>query len=444
MGNSQSSSAKTKILSPYQEKIIEIYQSICDVGILSKAKFQDHFKGPSDTVTKNLFDRFFIDLLNSDSTTSNLFVERVQFILDSVQSTEDEHYSFCMDILSDGNQPINKEELERIINECREFGMMNLEDDENETKVEEQVSNDDSLSKAILETCEKIPGDDLREKFIKWCKLNFNKMFLGFQTWIVYKFTNVITITRSGTEILPVPFECKSEKSKVQLNGTLLWFLCSLIPSCFTRMENKYKLSEDSELDDQAEENAKYTWNLLYDSNQHGLSLNRFKHKVMSYKSPTVSIITFSGGVQVVLTLDQPWNDSPTKFGGPYCMLIEISPHVKIIEANASMVYLKELGRAVPTGLLIGSDSRAKISIDKDLSTAQINYKHLIDESVDRMEVWGCGGVVAIKSQAEQKKWESREIEKRKKVKLPGQWDQDKTILEMGGVTVNHSQRGDM
>ena len=29
-------------------------------------------------------------------------------------------------------------------------------------------------------------------------------------------------------------------------------------------------------------------------------------------------------------------------------------------------------------------------------------------------------------------------------VKLPGQWDQDKTILEMGGVTVSHSQRGDV
>ena len=55
--------------------------------------------------------------------------------------------------------------------------------------------------------------------------------------------------------------------------------------------------------------------------------------------------------------------------------------------ANAGMVYLKELGRSVPTGLLIGSDSRAKISIDKDLSTAQINYKHLMDENVDRMEV---------------------------------------------------------
>ena len=33
------------------------------------------------------------------------------------------------------------------------------------------------------------------------------------------------------------------------------------------------------------------------------------------------------------------------------------------------------------------------------------------------IQVWGCGGVEAIKSQADQKKWESKEIEKRKKVK---------------------------
>ena len=51
------------------------------------------------------------------------------------------------------------------------------------------------------------------------------------------------------------------------------------------------------------------------------------------------------------------------------------------------MVYLKELGRSIPTGLLIGSETRPKISIDKDLSTAQINYKHLLDQSVERMEV---------------------------------------------------------
>ena len=54
---------------------------------------------------------------------------------------------------------------------------------------------------------------------------------------------------------------------------------------------------------------------------------------------------------------------------------------------GSKMIYLKELGRSIPTGLLIGAESRPKISIDKDLSTAQINYKHLMDESVDRMEV---------------------------------------------------------
>ena len=38
----------------------------------------------------------------------------------------------------------------------------------------------------------------------------------------------------------------------------------------------------------------------------------------------------------------------------------------------------------------------------------------LVFSSLD--QVWGCGGVAAIKSQADIKKWESREIEKRKKV----------------------------
>ena len=57
------------------------------------------------------------------------------------------------------------------------------------------------------------------------------------------------------------------------------------------------------------------------------------------------------------------------------------------ISAGSKLIYLKELGRSIPTGLLIGAESRPKISIDKDLSSAQINYKHLLDESVERMEV---------------------------------------------------------
>lgn len=51
------------------------------------------------------------------------------------------------------------------------------------------------------------------------------------------------------------------------------------------------------------------------------------------------------------------------------------------------MVYLKENGRSIPTGLVVGSETRAKLSISKDLQTAQINYKELYDQEVQRMEV---------------------------------------------------------
>ena len=48
------------------------------------------------------------------------------------------------------------------------------------------------------------------------------------------------------------------------------------------------------------------------------------------------------------------------------------------------------------------------------LSSGFLTLLFLIFSFLD--QVWGCGGVAAIKSQADIKKWESREIEKRKKV----------------------------
>lgn len=53
------------------------------------------------------------------------------------------------------------------------------------------------------------------------------------------------------------------------------------------------------------------------------------------------------------------------------------------------MVYLKENGRSVPTGLVVGSEARPKLSISKDLQTGQINYKQKYNEEVRSMEVSG-------------------------------------------------------
>jgi len=194
------------------------------------------------------------------------------------------------------------------------------------------------------------------------------------------------------------------------------------------------------------DDSVKYTWNLLYESNEHGLSLNRFKNKVMSYKSPTLMFIQLEDGRLLLIAVDQPWKDSAERYGGPYCNLIEIYPTMQIIEADANMIYLKESSRAILTGLIIGSSStKPKVIIDTDLSTVKLNYKPVPeDHAIEKIEVWGCGGVEAIASQTDLKKWEKKEVEKRRKVKLPGQWDTDKTILEMGGVTVSHNQRADI
>ena len=51
------------------------------------------------------------------------------------------------------------------------------------------------------------------------------------------------------------------------------------------------------------------------------------------------------------------------------------------------MFYLKENGRAIPTGVVVGSEVRPKLSISKDFQSAQINYKHSFNEEVTAMEV---------------------------------------------------------
>ena len=57
--------------------------------------------------------------------------------------------------------------------------------------------------------------------------------------------------------------------------------------------------------------------------------------------------------------------------------------------ASARMCYLKERGHSVPTGLLIGCDTKPKVKISTDLNSAELYYKQQLDEQVERMEVRG-------------------------------------------------------
>lgn len=430
MGNHSSSNWHQEIQKyPHNEKLVELYISLCDYGILNKDLFQKHFSLPNTPLASNLFERYFIDLLNSCAQTRLMFVERSHAILQNADNNSIENLQFYFDLIIDEKRDLDHHDLKVIVLNCIQVGITQADSMAN-TNMDFLIN--DYLLDGIASGCLNGASTVSRNDVISWLNSNCKNIFSGFQTWLQHKFTG---LSQKGKfEMLSLPQECLTVNSL--LTPAVLWYLCSVLPSCFTSLQNKFNVDSID-----AESYLDYTWHILFDSNQHGLSLNRFKHKIMDYKSPTITFIQFSTGLTIVLGLDQRWTDSPEKFGGPYCYLIELFPCVNIVETNSNMVYLKEMGRSIPTGLIIGSGNRPKVKISIDLSTAEINYKGLLNETVERVEVWGCGGEAAIKNQADMKKWEQKEIEKRKKVKLPGQWDTDKVILEMAGVQVNHSQR---
>ncbi|XP_065661412.1 uncharacterized protein LOC100202453 isoform X3 [Hydra vulgaris] len=427
MGNS-SKKASSLTKPSLDERLLKLFDKLCKYELLDQELFLEHFKSDDNKGKNNvgsyLFNWYFIDLLKASPISRKIFAERAQTILDYVYKSQNEKINLYFDILTNNQSDFNEEDLTLVFEDCCKYGILLAMDSC-------VILKEDVLICSMVESC--LNGATcVSKKNVKSFLIDESfYIFAGFEAWLFEKFTG--SPLKTNFEMLLLPTECES--GNTMLTPTLLYFLCTRLPTCYIRMDNKFNdINKDAE-------NEKFSWNLLYESNQHGLSLNRFKSKLMNYKSATITILKFVSGVVLILALDEPWRDGPDKYGGPYCQLIEVSPNLKVLETNSSMVYLKENSRSISTGLHIGCDTNSKVKIDKDLQCAELNYRNSVNEVLTRVETWGCGGVKAKRNQEDLKKWELNEIEKRKKVKLPGEWDTDKAILEMGGVCVSHSQR---
>ena len=62
---------------------------------------------------------------------------------------------------------------------------------------------------------------------------------------------------------------------------------------------------------------------------------------------------------------------------------------LSIFAASDKMAYLKELGRAIPTGMQFGSQREACIKIDTDLESATLVYMGMSSTTVLKLEVSG-------------------------------------------------------
>ncbi|CAH2093336.1 unnamed protein product [Euphydryas editha] len=150
---------------------------------------------------------------------------------------------------------------------------------------------------------------------------------------------------------------------------------------------------------------------------------------------PTLVVVEGAAdSVTVVVCAAQEWRETHQYWGGPDCALVQLYPTYALVERAAKMLYLNTHIRGYPKGLRAGSDPRRPLlalSEGFDAFTFQ-GAPH----ALAAIEVWGCGEQCLRDAQLEVKKWQVREAERQRQVKISAaDWIEhpDRYLLELAG-----------
>uniref|UniRef100_V5GHT7 Restriction of telomere capping protein 5 n=1 Tax=Anoplophora glabripennis TaxID=217634 RepID=V5GHT7_ANOGL len=183
-------------------------------------------------------------------------------------------------------------------------------------------------------------------------------------------------------------------------------------------------------------------WTILYDSDEMGLGSNRFLHHVLSYKGPTLVLLRVQDGQKFCIAAPNEWRESHHYWGGEECAVFQLLPKFHLLERGAKMLYLNLSVRGYPQGLRVGKDPRAPIlTIDGGFEKMEFQK---IPYYLECIEVWGCGDHVSLERQLEVKKWEVKEAERQRTVKMSAaDWldHPDRYLLELAGRPQYHQSQ---
>ncbi|XP_053961301.1 uncharacterized protein LOC128865204 [Anastrepha ludens] len=177
-------------------------------------------------------------------------------------------------------------------------------------------------------------------------------------------------------------------------------------------------------------------WTLLYNSNEHGLGANRFLHHVLGYRGPTLVLIHTKDDQTYCIASPNEWKETHLYTGGEGSSVVQLFPKFVILEKKPNILYLNTSIRGYPKGLRAGSDPRKPI-IAVDEHFESVDCKGLAAVLL-AIEVWGCGDKASRDVQLDIKKWQIKEAERQRTVKLTAaDWmdHPDRYLLELGGRT---------
>lgn len=175
-------------------------------------------------------------------------------------------------------------------------------------------------------------------------------------------------------------------------------------------------------------------WTLLYDSNEHGLGSNRFLHHLMGYRGPTLILLNTKDGQTYCIGSPNEWKETHLYTGAEGSVVMQLLPKFAILEKKPNILYLNTCVRGYPKGLRAGADPKKPIlSVDEHFE--KIDCKGIAAD-LTSIEIWGCGDKSSREVQLDIKKWQIKEAERQRTVKLTAaDWmdHPDRYLLELGG-----------
>ena len=82
---------------------------------------------------------------------------------------------------------------------------------------------------------------------------------------------------------------------------------------------------------------AQPKWTLLYDSDDHGLSLNRFQHHVFNYRGPTLMFLRCDNDYEILVGIDTEWKENCHFWGGQNCFVMQLKPEFRMVESTSPL-----------------------------------------------------------------------------------------------------------
>ncbi|XP_014771795.1 uncharacterized protein LOC106870288 isoform X1 [Octopus bimaculoides] len=416
-------------------------------GVLSRKAFENTFHGPLKLFGKILYTQMQDGHVEKDLITKEQFVKAGKEILNLHEVNDQKKYYFRLFAL--GKDVLTKDDSRDLVVVCYALALSLS------SIPYSQFANSEGCLEAMVNSMFGIQESISYEDFERWMEKHCPHLFSSVHEWVLC----ILTGSKSHTEEVTtaVPELDHILKGHYLINKTVLWCMTISLPGVYITIPKPTDLrtqpsayafvsSSVQDLLQKARLPHCQTWNLLYNSNDHGLSMNRFSHHVSSYKGSCVTLLSFEAKNLYCIASDCGWREGSRRYGNDQCLLIQLLPIYRVMQAGPNMLLWNEHNREMKKGIQIGRDAKSLIL---EIPSEFDSIKHYgVTCKLHRVEVWGCGGPGALEAQIKQKQWEIKDTQKHRTKKFTlhqksESWEDnpDKQLLEWGGISTNHSYR---